>query len=113
MELPKFDWGDEFEEYLESLTSEENSKMIAMIKAIQENGLQVASRKKWIDKLDKNLYEIRTQTNEVFLRGIYFQVKGNEYWVTHGFNKKKNKTPSKEIARGKSLRRKYQDREGK
>ncbi|MGM0122809.1 hypothetical protein IGI37_000175 [Enterococcus sp. AZ194] len=112
MELPEFDWGDEFSEYLESLNKEENEKMISTIKSIEYHGLQEAIKKRWVSKLANDLYEIRVQNKGVFLRGIYFQVMNNNYWITHGFKKKKNKTPQKEIARGKSIRNKYKDRKG-
>lgn len=42
------------------------------------------------------MYEIRARTDEHWLRGCYFQIKGSKYFITHGFNKKQNKTPKKE-----------------
>lgn len=46
-------------------------------------------------KIDENLYEVRTEHNGLFLRGLYFQIKNNDYFITHGFKKKKMKHQQK------------------
>jgi len=38
------------------------------------------------------------------LRGIYFQRKGHEYFITHGFRKKANKLSRRELEKGRKLR---------
>lgn len=107
MHSTEFDWGKEFDQFLNSLNRIDKVKLVAMIKKIEEVGVQTAARQQWVKKLEDNLYEIRTRTNESFLRGIYFQIKDNKYYITHGFKKKKNKTPTKEIAKAKKLRDNY------
>ncbi|MGE7365430.1 type II toxin-antitoxin system RelE/ParE family toxin [Desemzia incerta] len=50
---------------------------------------------------------MRAQTDEHWLRGCYFQIKGTHYYITHGFNKNTNKTPSKEISRAEKIRQDF------
>lgn len=107
MGKPTFNWGKEFESYLNSLSKKDAAKLLTMIERVEEFGLQDSIRKERVKRLDKNLYEIRALTNEHWLRGCYFQVKENTYYITHGFSKKSNKTPQKEINRAKTIRAIY------
>lgn len=107
MAKPIFEWGKEFDIYLNDCSRKDAAKMAERIQAIEINGLAVAAQQKWIKKLDNNLYEIRARTNEHFMRGIYFQVKLNKYFIVRGFNKKTNITPYKEIKKAKYLKDKY------
>ncbi|SHE33281.1 Phage-related protein [Atopostipes suicloacalis DSM 15692] len=104
MRNPEFDWDDEFDIFLGSLNDIEAAKLLAVIEKIEQFGLQIAQRQKWIKKLEDNLYEIRVNASGNALRGLYFQIKNNNYFITHGFKKKTNKTPKREITKGKSIR---------
>ncbi|WP_420026305.1 type II toxin-antitoxin system RelE/ParE family toxin [Enterococcus mundtii] len=55
-------------------------------------------------KLQSNLYEVRASMSSNALRGIYFQRKGHEYFITHGFRKKANKLSRRELEKGRKLR---------
>lgn len=93
--------------FLATLPDKEYDKFVARIIEIEEQGLQVAIRMKWVKKLDKNLYEIRCQFSNNIQKALYFQEKGNKYVITHGFTKKRQKTPPAEIAKAKRLRQRY------
>ncbi len=112
MKFPEFDWDSEFDAFLDSLNDIEAAKLLTVIQNIERLGLHVAQRQKWIKKLENNLYEIRANTSEAALRGIYFQIKDNKYFVTHGFKKKSNKTPKKEIEKGLLIRKKILKKRG-
>lgn len=101
----EFDWGVEFQSYLDSLNEKDLAKFLAVIQRIEVSGIQDSIRKERVKRLEKDLYEIRAQTNEHWLRGCYFQLRGNQYYITHGFSKKSNQTPKKEIQRAKMIRR--------
>lgn len=105
MNKPEFDWGMEFQSYLDSLSEKDSAKFLAVIRRIEVSGIQDSIRKERVKRLEKDLYEIRAQTNEHWLRGCYFQLRGNQYYITHGFSKKSNQTPKKEIQRAKMIRR--------
>nr|WP_239453973.1 type II toxin-antitoxin system RelE/ParE family toxin [Pediococcus acidilactici] len=47
-------------------------------------------------KIEKNLYEIRSKRASNIQRAIYFQFKDNKYIITNGFTKKSQKTPASE-----------------
>ena len=66
-------------------------KLLTTIQKIEEEGIQIAIRMKWVKKLDNNLYEIRSKFGSNIQRAIYFQKVNNEYIITHGFTKKLKK----------------------
>lgn len=99
-----FDWNEEFQQYLDALNPIDRAKLRAAIKRIEETGIQEAIKKQRVKKLRDNLYEIRARTKENTIRSIYFQIQGESYFITHGFNKKTDKTPKKEIMKGIRLR---------
>lgn len=107
MVKPEFDWGDEFEEYLNSLNIKEEAKFRALIDRVEKTDLRDSIRKERVKKLGDNLYELRARTDEHWLRGCYFQIKGTCYYITHGFNKKTNKTPNREIQKAKNIRKQF------
>lgn len=114
MEKPRFEFAkrangsSEFEDFLDSLTAEEADKLLMVIRAIEEHGLQVARKLKWVNKIENNLYEIRTEQNKHWLRGLYFKAEGSRYIITHGFKKKTNKTPEKEKKHAREVRKRWQ-----
>lgn len=108
MNKPSFDWGVEFQTYLDSLNDKDLAKLLAIIRRVESFGIQDSIRKERVKRLDKDLYEIRAETNEHWLRGCYFQIRETEYYITHGFSKKSNKTPRKEIQRAKLIRNRIQ-----
>lgn len=65
----------------------------------------------WVEKLDTDIYELRSKFGNNIQRSLYFQKGDNEYLITHGFTKKTQKTPKAEIERAKSIRNKYREGE--
>lgn len=88
MNHPKFKWDDDFESFLDSLSDKEAAKILSII---EKTDIHTAMRQKWVKKLESNLHEVRASISSNALRGIYFQRKGNGYFITHGFRKKANK----------------------
>lgn len=105
MAKPKFAWGKDFTDYLESLSNKDKARMLTLIQKVEQSDLQVSIRKKRVRKLNDELYELRIQTDEHWLRGCYFHIHNNEYYITHGFNKKTNKTPHIEINKAIRIRK--------
>ncbi|WP_338145608.1 type II toxin-antitoxin system RelE/ParE family toxin [Macrococcus armenti] len=50
---------------------------------------------------------MRSRVGNSQQRALYFQYVDNKYVITHGFTKKTQKTPKREITRAKSIRGKY------
>lgn len=105
MAKPIFTWGDNFENYLSLLNDKDEAKLRAMIDRVEKTELHDSIRKKRVKKISENIYELRTQTDEHWLRGCYFQMEGTNYYITHGFNKKSNKTPIREIQKAEKIRK--------
>lgn len=109
IEFDFYDW-DEFEDYLGSLPDKDAAKLLAVINNIEEQGLAIAERQKWTKKLEPNLYEIRSKLASNIQRAIYFHWENNRYVITHGFTKKTQKTPKREIKKGLRRRDIYERR---
>ncbi|CAM3040664.1 type II toxin-antitoxin system RelE/ParE family toxin [Lactiplantibacillus plajomi] len=104
-----YDW-NEFTTYLDRLPDKDAAKLLAVINNIDEQGLTIAKRQKWVKKLAPNLYEIRSKQASNIQRAIYFQWENNKYIITHGFPKKAEKTPQREIKKGLRRRDIYEGR---
>ncbi|MCT4487712.1 type II toxin-antitoxin system RelE/ParE family toxin [Levilactobacillus parabrevis] len=97
MEFQYYDW-EKFDDFLAGIPKQDAAKLMSKI---EEFGLPIASREKWIRKLEPNLYEIRSQFATNIQRAIYFHVEGQQFVITHGFTKKQQKTPLREIKKGR------------
>ena len=104
MEFLYYDW-EEFDDFLAGIPKQDAAKLMSTISKIEEFGLLIASREKWIRKLEPNLYEIRSQFATNIQRAIYFHVEGQQFVITHGFTKKQQKTPLREIKKGRQRTR--------
>lgn len=115
MEKPKFisytrpNGHNEFEEFYNSLPVKDRNKLRATIEMIEEAGIQVAIQLEWIKKLDSEINEIRSKVSSNIQRALYFHVKNNQYIITHGFTKKTQKTPIKEIERAKQIKYEFEE----
>ena len=115
MEKPKFisytrpNGHNEFEEFYNSLPVKDRNKLRATIEMIEEAGIQAAIQLEWIKKLDSEINEIRSKVSSNIQRALYFHVKNNQYIITHGFTKKTQKTPIKEIERAKQIKREFEE----
>lgn len=109
IEFDYYDW-DEFESYLDSLPDKDAAKLLATINNIEEHGLTISERQKWIKKLKTNLYEIRSKRASNIQRAIYFHWENNKYVITHGFTKKQQKTPRREVKKALQRRNTYERR---
>lgn len=118
MEKPKFEFytrpngHNEYLEFYFSLPIVDQQKLDALIYNVETNGLLVARKMHWIDKLADNLYELRTQRGNNIQRALYFHVEGSRFIITHGFSKKTQKTPPREIKHAVQIRKEFEE-EGK
>lgn len=114
MKKPEFEFytrsngHNEFMEFFESLPQKDQEKLLALISNVQEQGLLIAQKMKWIKKLETNLFELRSEYGNNTQRAIYFHAIDSRYIVTHGFSKKTQKTPPREIAHAIEIRKEYE-----
>ncbi|MFC0380317.1 type II toxin-antitoxin system RelE/ParE family toxin [Levilactobacillus acidifarinae] len=113
MDKPKFEFYQrmnghvEFTEFLATLPDRDTRDLLLTIQKVENIGLMHAQRVQWVKKLDTNLYEIRSRNGKSIHRALYFHVAGSQYVITHGFTKKTQRTPQKEITHEKQLRNEY------
>ncbi|WP_407350370.1 type II toxin-antitoxin system RelE/ParE family toxin [Lactococcus garvieae] len=107
--LKRKDGFSEFEQFYEALPDKDRRKLLLIINHTELDGLQVAMRQKWVKKLDHNLYELRSKVATNIQRAFYFQDTGSEYLITHGFTKKSQETPKREINHAKALRKQFEE----
>ena len=100
---------NEFEEFYNSLPIKDRNKLRATIEMIEEAGIQAAIQLEWVKKLDSEINEIRSKVSSNIQRALYFHVKNNQYIITHGFTKKTQKTPIKEIERAKQIKYEFEE----
>lgn len=92
-------------DFLDSLDIKMRQKMLRSIQALQEMG--VSLRMPLSESLQDGIFELRAKVGSKISRVMYFFVIGNQAILTHGFIKKTQKTPSKEIERAKKIRDDY------
>lgn len=91
--------------FIDSLDVKMAAKVIWTIKLFQEEGCDL--RLPYSEYLIDGIYELRTKQGNNISRVMYFFVIGNKAVLTHGFTKKTQKTPIKEIERAKRYRDDY------
>ncbi|MDU7639317.1 MAG: type II toxin-antitoxin system RelE/ParE family toxin [Veillonella dispar] len=115
MEKPKFisytrpNGHNEFEEFYNSLPTKDRNKLRATIDMIEKAGIHPAIQLEWIKKLDSEIYEIRSKISSNIQRALYFHIRNNQYIITHGFTKKTQKTPTKEIIKAKQIKQEFEE----
>ena len=98
------------EEFLDSLDIGMKSKLVMILKVLQEKGNQL--REPYSKHLEDGIFEIRGKVGSDISRVLYFFYYGGKIILTNGFIKKTQKTPSKEIKRAKEYRNDYIERFG-
>jgi phage-related protein len=100
-----------FKEFICSLDKVEVAKVFASIdKFIDLKNNNLPIKENLSKKLDDGIFEIRVSLPNKIVRNLYYYVSGKKVIITHGFIKKSQKTPSKEIDKAKELRKQYNKR---
>ena len=95
-------------EFIDSLSPRAKAKVFNTFELLEEFGIQVGSPR--IKKLvGTPLWEIRILGQES-IRIFYVLITGNTFLLLHGFIKKKQKTPRKEIEQAMKKLDEYQSR---
>jgi phage-related protein len=102
-----------FEEFVLALPIKDRAKIFETIAYFLELKTQNLPIKENVSKhLEDGIFELRTSLADKIARSLYFYQKGAKIIITHGFVKKTEKTPRKEIEKARTLRRKYNERVG-
>ena len=98
-------------EFIDSLSEEGQAKYIFITKLLKEYSIHV--REPYVKQITghKKLYEIRIKEKSGISRILYFAHTGRKFILLHGFIKKTDKTPIKEIDIAEKRMRDYLFRE--
>ena len=93
------------EEFLNELSEKVIIKVLAVFKLVEE--LEVIPVKFFKKLSGTKLYEVRVEWQSNIYRFPCFFYKDDLIILTHGFHKKKSKTPAKEIEKAEAYRQDY------
>ena len=93
------------QEFLDSLEIKMQAKMVRTIAFLQENGSDL--RELYSEYLQDGILELRAKVGSNISRVLYFFFDGKKVILTHGFIKKTQKTPRKEIDRALRYKEEY------
>lgn len=97
-----------FEEFLDSLNEEVQAEIIATIDDfIDRKNRSLRISEKLSKPLRDGIFELRTTFADGIARTLFFYMKGKRVIITHGFVKKTQKTPPREIEKAIKLRSAY------
>ena len=105
--ITRADGTSEFEDFLATLPVKDRAKLLSVINKTEQLGMQVAIQQQWVKKLRDGICELRSRQGGNIQRALYFRKLGNEYVITHGFTKKTDKTPDREIDHALSAMKAY------
>ena len=97
----------DFEAFLKSIPAKDRAKLLATILNTEIHGMTVAIKMQWVKKIETDLYELRSKQGNNIQRALYFHKMNNVYVITHGFTKKRDRTPETEKEKARALRAKY------
>lgn len=105
--------GDEVpvKEFLGSLNVKMRAKVVMEIALLQEQGNEL--RLPYSRHLDDGIFELRIKVGTDISRVLYFFYYEGRIILTHGFIKKTQKTPPREIEKAKQYRADFLRKEGK
>jgi len=99
------------EEFIESLDAETQDKFILKKQLLQDFGPQL--RYPHTDHIGEGIFELRFKGKESQIRVLFFFFYGKRIIFSHGFAKKTQKTPQKEIEIVKKRRKDFLARHNK
>jgi len=77
------------------LNAKQRSNIFEAMDLLENFGIEL--REPYVKYLDEKIYELRVRDQDGIYRILYFAAKGRRFIMLHGFTKKTQKTPRKEI----------------
>ncbi len=98
-------------EFIDGLERKLQAKAVGAMKALKEYGTNL--RMPYSRHLDDGIFELRITQGGDAARILYFFFVGERVVITHGFMKKTQRTPRKEIKRAKRMRTEWEAKHGR
>ena len=92
-------------EFLDTLNSRQAANIIEAMDLLKNFGLQL--KEPYVKFVGDKLYELRVKDPDGIYRVLYFAASGKKFVMVHGFKKKTQKTPAKELAKAKKRMKEY------
>jgi len=108
VEYVELDEKKPFEEFVLGLSVTERARIFETIDyflQLKNENLQI--KENLSKHLEDGIFELRTSLRDKIARSLYFYQVGKRIIITHGFIKKKQSTPRKELEKAKTLREQY------
>lgn len=83
------------DEFLDSLPPKDEAKVLRTIQLLEEFGNEL--KKPHFNFMGDGLFELRTKVSTNIHRVLYFHYQQGRFILLHGFTKKTQKTPTKEL----------------
>lgn len=96
------------QDFLNSLTKDEQARVIHYLKMLQEHGRQL--HRPHADHLRDHIWELRIRCSYTHYRMLYFFHDGKKFIITHGFKKQTSNVPELEIDKAIECREDYLNR---
>jgi len=97
-------------EFIDSLDAKMRAKVFGRLGLLEEHGPRLGMP--FSRHLGDGIFELRTAAGSNITRILHFFVVGRRVILTHGFVKKTQKTPMREINRAKKTRNDWKKRNG-
>jgi phage-related protein len=93
-------------EFLEDLSVKERAKIFAYIeKLVELKNIGIHPKENLSKHLEDGIFELRVTFENRISRSLYFYESDKQLIFTHGFVKKKQKTPKNEINKAQNIRK--------
>ena len=100
-----------FNEFMEDLNPKLQAKVLRDLDILEKYGNTL--REPYSKSLEDNIFELRTIFGNDITRTLYFFYVGEKIIITHGFIKKQDKTPQREINKARAYREDWTRRHNK
>ena|SRR5690625_709046 len=90
------------DQYLESLPVKHEAKVLRSMGLLEGHGPTIGMPH--VSHLEDGIYELRTKFSTNIFRVLFFHYQDGKLILLHGFTKKTQKTPRREIIRAKAYR---------
>ena len=92
-------------EFLDSLSSRQAANILEAMGLLKTFGIQL--KEPYVKFVGDKLYELRIKDPDGIYRVLYFAASGKKFVMVHGFIKKTQKVPAKELAKARKRMKEY------
>lgn len=92
-------------EFLDSLSSRQAANVLEAMEFLKTFGIRL--KEPYVKFIGDKIYELRVKDKDGIYRVLYFAASGRRFVMLHGFVKKTQKTPPKDLALARNRMKEY------